>query len=234
MNKKTTFNSLNERKLSFDFWFSLFLFLFTVSAFSLRAMLDTENLPPMRLSLTLHAIGSTLWLAYVPLQSYLATKRLIRIHKPLGWISVGLAITILLSGIIISLEFFERVQATDPNFGRILFSFFFAGVVNFFLFSVFYTLGMLRLRNIAFHKRMMVFASLALVPPAFNRVVFAFDLPFFITNVGWPILVIIFLFLDYRREKQFHIASRVGLGLILLSYITGIIGTGIYTVITTR
>ena len=88
---------------------------------------------------------------------------------------------VLLSGIAISFSFLDRL-------GDRAFFPFFAGIVNFIQFSGFYALGVLKRRDSEFHKHMMLFASISLVLPAFNRIIFSFDLPRVIAPVGWVVL----------------------------------------------
>ena len=74
---------------------------------------------------------------------------------------------------------------------------------------------------------MVVFASVALIPPAFNRLVFAFNLPPFFTNVGWLLLVLGVPTYDRRKEGGLTAGSKVGLALVGLSIVSAIIGTGL-------
>jgi len=215
-----------NRELNIFFWFSLFLLVFAITAFTLRAWLDAENLPSMGNSLVVHAIACGLWLAYVPTQAYLIAKRRITIHQTLGWASVVLAIAVVSSGVIISFEFLERMEA-NAIFRDRAFFFFFAGIVNFALFFSFYTLAIVRRRDREFHKRMMMFASVVLIPPAFNRLVFAFDLPPSVTNIGWLFLVFVIPIYDRWKEGRLTSGSKIGLGLVALGIFTVIVGTGL-------
>ena len=201
-----------DRTLTFYFWYSLALFVFTVAAFSMRAILDTDRLPPLNLALLSHTIACVLWLAYVPTQAFLVTNRQVRNHRTLGWWSVPLAVLVLLSGIAISFSFLDRLG------DRVSFPFF-AGIVNFMQFSVFYALGVLGRRDSDFHKHMMLFASISLVLPAFNRIIFSFDLPRVIAPVGWVVLFTVVPIYDLAKDRKIAPASWVALLLVILQFV---------------
>ena len=201
-----------NRKLTFYFWYSLVLFVFVVTAFSMRAMIDTERLPPLNLALLTHTIACVLWLAYVPTQAFLIADRQVRSHRTLGWWSVPLAVLVLLSGIAISFSFLDRI-------GDGVFFPFFAGIVNFFQFSAFYILGVLNRRTPDFHKHMMLFASISLVLPAFNRIIFSFDLPRGIAPIGWILLFTVVPIFELVKDRKISSASWVALLLVILHFI---------------
>ncbi len=207
------------KRPGFFFWFGVLLFLLAVGGFGLRASLDAENLPPMRAWLTIHALSSGLWLAWVPLQAILISQRQLRLHRSFGLASLPLAVVVLISGVVISFEFFER---TDFFFA------FFPGVLNLILFFVCYALAMLQRRDGAFHKRLMTFASLALIPPAFNRVVFAFGLDMAVTHVTWLLLVLVVPIHDRLVDGCVGRGSKVGVGLVLASVVGSIVGIGMH------
>ena len=204
--------SLVDRKLTFYFWYSLALLVFVVAAFSIRAMLDTERLPPLNLALVSHTITCLLWLTYVPAQAFLVTSRRFRNHRTLGWWSMPLALLVLLTGVAISFSFLGRI-------GDRAFFPFFAGIVNFFLFSAFYSLGVARRRDADFHKHMMLYASVSLVLPAINRLIFSFDLPRAIAPVGWVLLFTAVPIYDLLKNRKVASASWVALLLVVLHFV---------------
>lgn len=218
-----------DRKLTFYFWYSFGLFVFVISAFSMRAILSTEGLPPLSLSLITHTIACTIWLAYVPMQAYLITTRRVKNHRTLGWWSIPLAVMVLITGIAISFSFLERLQ-DSPRFGDRVFFVFWAGVVNFIQFSAFYTLGVLKRRDLDFHKHMMLFASISLVLPAFNRIIFSFDLSRAIAPVGWTLLFLVVPVYDLIKDRKISKASWVAILLLVLQFV----GSGLGDTINSR
>lgn len=228
----TTTRAPKQRSLTFFFWFNAILCVIIFSAFTLRALLDTDGLPPMRLSLIVHAVTSALWMLLVPLQSWLVSTRRLKIHRPLGWASVGLAISVVLSGIVISIEFYDRTtlenEFSNPGFDATVFGFTFGGVLSVVLFGICYTAALVRLRDIAFHKRMMTFASVFIFPPAFNRLVFAFDWPLQVTNISFLFVLAALPIYDRRTEGNLTRASKAALVLFVANAITMAVATAAF------
>lgn len=223
----------NTRPLSFYFWFSLALCLVVYVAFALRALLDADGLPPMRLSLVVHAVTSALWVALVPLQSWLVSKRKVKVHRPLGWASVGLAVSVVLSGLVISVEFYDRLSLdpdfSDPDFASAVFGFTFGGVMSLVLFGICYTAALVRLSDISFHKRMMTYASVFIFPPAFNRLMFAFDLPPQLTNFFFLGVLAVIPLHDRRTEGRLTRASKAALLLLGINVVAMIVATALFS-----
>lgn len=211
------------REPTFYFWYSLLLFVFVVTAFSIRALLDTEALPPMSVWLVVHTVTCVLWLAYVPTQAFLITKGLTNNHRTLGWASIGLAIVILISGVAVNFSLLERLQ-TNPRFSEQAFLIFFGGIVNFAQYAVFYILGVIKRRDLDFHKHMMLFCSISISLPGFNRLVFAFDLSFAVTPIGWIMLFTAVPLYDLIKRRKISRASWLALLLVVLQFVISGVG----------
>lgn len=205
------------KKYSFFFWFNLTLFLIVVTAFPLRALLKPENLPPIRLSLHIHAVSTGIWYFLILIQSYLVKKNKYKTHVLLGWISIALAIVLVWSGTIIIFEYWYR---TDD------FALFFGSILSLIMFSICYVLGIWFRKDLEFHKRIMVFASISCISPALTRYSLIFGIPFGWHNLVWIALALAIPFYDYKRKKKINNASKIGVMLLALIFLGMILFAG--------
>lgn len=208
---------MKSKKYTFFFWLSLLLFLIVVTAFPLRALLKPENLPPVRLSLHIHAVSTGLWYFLILLQSYLVTKNKYKVHELLGWISVALSIILVWSGTIVIFEYWHR---TDD------FALFFGSILSLIMFSICYILGILYRKDLEFHKRIMIFASVSCISPALTRYSLIFGIPFGWHNLVWIALALVIPIYDYRNNKKISNASKIGVLLLALIFIGMILFAG--------
>lgn len=150
-------------KLSVWGVYAIILLLIPTVFFPLRAILQTDNLPPMRIELHIHAVSAGLWCVLVVIQCLLIGKRNHKLHRTFGWWSMGLAAALVISGLIINYQFYQRLE---------LYRAFLGGVISMIMFSVFYCAGLLLRKKRDFHKRMMIFATICCMPAPLNRVAF--------------------------------------------------------------
>jgi hypothetical protein len=72
---------------------------------------------------------------------------------------------------------------------------------------------------------MMVFASVFIFPPAFNRLVFAFDLPPQLTNISFLLVMAVIPMYDWRIEGRLTFASKFAIALLLINIVSMIAAT---------
>lgn len=182
--------------------YALLLFLVPLIGFPLHAILQPEALPPMRFVLHLHAVSAGFWFMLVIAQSFLMSKRNYKLHAKLGWWSIALAILVALSGVIITQQFYERTGN---------FHFYFGSLISFGMFGLFYVLGILRRKDKAFHKRIMIFATISLMPAATNRFAFIFGLDPSLSGPIWIALAALVPIYDLVTLRRITMASVVGI-----------------------
>ena len=150
-------------KLSIWGNFTIILFLVPLIGFPLHAILQPEMLPPMRFVLHVHAVSAGWWFMLVIAQASLISTRNYKLHMRLGWWSAALAFLVVFSGVLVTMQFYERRGDWPFTLGSL---------ISFGMFALFYVLGVLWRRDAPNHKRMMVFATIALMPAATNRFAF--------------------------------------------------------------
>ena len=185
----------------FSAWggYALFLLCIPLLFFPLRAALQPDNLPPMRLELHIHAVSSGLWCVLVLLQSLLIGSRKHRLHKTLGWWSIGLAVSLVISGLIINYQFYLRLDIYRAYLG---------GIVSMVMFSLFYISGILMRRSPDFHKRMMIFATICCMPAPLNRVAFITEVsPEILSGPVWLAMAAVVPAYDIATQRKLTKAS---------------------------
>lgn len=182
--------------------FAIALFLVPLIGFPLHAIVQPNRLPPMRFVLHAHAVSAGLWFILVITQSFLISKRNYKLHKTLGWWSVGLAIVVLVSGLIVTAQFYER---------RGMWGFTLGSYISFGMFALFYICGLLGRKNGGFHKRMMLFATIALMPAATNRFAFVFGLDPSLSGPIWIATASLIPIYDLITTRRVSRASMIAI-----------------------
>ncbi len=149
----TAFSSFSSR-------LSLVLLALVIVGFSSRAALFPDRLPPGRATLYLHIVVTGAWFVLLLGQTVLVNLGHRRRHRTIGRYSVALAVVIVVSGFIMVYENNARefiwVQVISNS-------------LNMVTFAVLFGLGIRHRKEPPYHKRMLIFASLAMMSPALAR-----------------------------------------------------------------
>lgn len=185
------------------------IILFTVIAcFGAKAIFDTEDLPPITPLHHLHAVSMLGWFVLFAVQPTLIHRGHHRVHRLLGRLSPLLVLVFMALAIQISLLNWQRMGfALIPT----------ANGVNLILFSALYVAAIAWRHHTAAHQRLMLYASLAMMGPAFGRIPEIFDLA--PTLAALPLLVyqLAPVVHDRRAYGRIHPATWVGFALMLLA-----------------
>ena len=122
--------------------------------------------PPPPLILDLHGAASVVWFGLVSTQVLLAERGDIRMHRTLGWVTVGLAAAMAPLGITAAMVDMAR-QVTHPDYAPQFIGEEFQDV---FAFVVMTTAGVLTRKNRAEHSRFMILAAVALMDVGPGRI----------------------------------------------------------------
>lgn len=122
-----------------------------------------DALAPMRPILHLHALSFGAWFLFATVQASLIQTGNTALHMKLGQLSLLIVLIMLPSGIYVSMENAQRTGNNIILYGNI------TSVVAF---VIFYCIALLRRGPGEWHKRMMLFASLSIMLPAFARVTY--------------------------------------------------------------
>ena len=143
---------------------------FTLIAFALKAIIHPEVQARYTSLVVFHAGSMVAWLILLASQSFLAARFKLTAHRASGRASIALVAAMLLSGSVISWRIgleLGRAEVTVVNLAA------FATFIPLYALAVHYA----RRRDIAAHRQAMLIATLALMTPAYARVVQVLGLP---------------------------------------------------------
>lgn len=143
---------------------------FTLFAFGLKAIVQPEVQARYTPIVVFHAVSMIAWLTLLASQSFLAARFKLGAHRATGRASIALVGAMLVSGAVISWRIgleLGRPEVTVVNLAA------FATFIPLY----FAALHFARARDIAAHRQAMLIATLALMTPAYARVVQVLGLP---------------------------------------------------------
>lgn len=143
---------------------------FTLVAFGLKAIVHPEVQARYTPIVVLHAASMVAWLTLLATQAFAAARFRLAAHRAMGRASIALVATMLASGAVISWRIGQELGRPEVT------------IVNLAAFATFIPLYGLALhfarrRDIAAHRQAMLIATLALMTPAYARVVQVLGLP---------------------------------------------------------
>lgn len=146
------------------------LLVFTLIAFGLKALIHTEVQARFTPIVIVHALSMVAWLGLLAGQAYLASANRLRRHRTLGTASLSLVAVMTATGMIIAINIGEelgRIEVTIVNIAA------FATFLPLYAAALWFA----RHRRIAEHRMAMLIGTLALMTPAYARVVQVLELP---------------------------------------------------------
>jgi hypothetical protein len=159
--------------------------------------------PSLTLRVHVHGLLFTTWVLLFLMQSFLIARRRSSLHRRLGVVGAPLIAGMLVSGLSVSIAW---ARVDSPATGAI------AGVprlaavaiplVSVALFALFAALGLLYRRRANVHKRLMLLATIALLPPALGRISFLASRgpgAFFAVTSLFIIALAVYDYLLYKR-----------------------------------
>lgn len=201
----------------FFFYMTIGLILVVVSGFSVLAFQRPGG--PLATPLYLHVHGGIFlsWFLLLAVQSRLASRGTLDLHRKLGRLSIVLACIIVLVG-----YFVIRMAVHKPGFtiaGRpAVFGAVFP-IFDMITFSIAYSLGILFRRRMHAHKRFMLISAVMMIDPAVARLVLGLGGPGSLILVLELSIFVVMLTYDVARLQRPHWATLVGLGLYLGAFV---------------
>lgn len=186
---------------------------------------------PLPVQAIVHGLFASLWTLVFLVQPWLVAARRVRLHRSIGYVGVATAVALVVSGAIVTLYFVPRaVGFSIPLFPTIpvrpIAGTFFGNFLSLLAFTVFVTLAVRRRQQPEMHKRMMFFATLSIIGPAFaanQRPVGAF-LQQFLPQIADPGIAFVLgsaialVVYDFRRLRSAHAATLIGIGILTINY----------------
>ena len=177
-----------------------------------------SSLPPPGLPfwVHLHGVVMTAWILLFALQSCLVGRRAFSLHRRLGWLSIGLITVMVPLGFVTNAMAIQR-GATPPFFTPAMMMA--ADGIDLCLFTGLYTAAILLRRHGAWHKRLMLCATILLTWPALARLPPLGELGLsMIIPASVALLILLALIgpaFDLVTRRRVHPAYLWGVGLII-------------------
>jgi len=143
---------------------------FTLFAFALKAFAHPQVQARYTPIVVFHAVSMIAWLSLLASQAFAAARFKLAAHRATGRASIALVAAMLVSGSAISWNIGQELGRPEVTVVNL------AAFVT-FIPLYFAALHFARARNIAAHRQAMLIATLALMTPAYARVVQVLGLP---------------------------------------------------------
>jgi len=184
----------------FYLFMSLLIAVVVVYGFShtIEKNLIHPRIQPPRI-LYLHSVVFSAWVLFFILQSALVRSRNVRLHRTLGWVGVGFAVSIVVLGYTTSTSVIRLGVQHRLPFPFV--SFFIIAIMDLICFAVPFTLAIYWRRRPDCHRRLMLVATCALTEAAFARFP---SLHIFLAPIGLDTLIILGVVRDIIVEHRVH------------------------------
>ena len=196
MTKKRT--SILERY--FYLFMSLLITVVVVYGFSYtinQNLLHPRVQPPQ--IVYLHSFVFSAWVLFFILQSALVRSHNVRLHRTLGWVGAGLAVSILVLGYTTSTAVLRVAIQRRLPFPTV--SFLIVEIMELVCFAVPFALAIYWRKRPDFHRRLMLIATCALTEAAFGRIP---SLPALFAPAGVDALILLGVVRDIIVERHIH------------------------------
>ena len=167
--------------------------------------------PTLKPLVRLHAGVSAGWIALLVAQAYLVATRRTARHRRLGVLGGALAAGVIVFGWLVA------VRSTDPGLNPRAFEFFILPSSELLVFTILTACALYWRNAPSTHKRLMLLATLALIPAATTRPTPPESILFLLGMIGVPEAVFILALVahDLRTVRRVHPATMWGGVLVL-------------------
>jgi len=171
----------------------------------------TRSLAPLPPVVHLHGLFFFGWIVLLVTQSVLINVRNVPLHRSLGTLGIGIGTGVVLVGTLITLlSVRASVTAPSPDNNNLTY----LSVTAIVSFAVLFVLAIRNVRTPDNHKRLILFATINLLPPGVNRLYMVSlgltELPLLATYLTLDALAIALLIHDWRTLGKLSTASLVG------------------------
>ena len=224
-------NQSSKHSSDTTFFFSLTVLITAIvfSGFISNWIVNPDNLGRMTIWIGLHGAFSATWYLVLINQIRLSKSHNMNVHRLIGKLSALLVGAIVISGLVMTFDLYERLvgfgvfNPDDPSARIRAGGLIGSTVLQWGIFAVVFTLGIIYRHKPAHHKRFMLASAIQMMPEGINRLIHLLALP------GYTLLVIVFLIYvslmiyDWKVNRRLHSSSVISFSLFVL------LATSIYT-----
>jgi hypothetical protein len=198
---------------SFFFWITVVMALFIFSGFGLTYWIPmaTGSLAPLPPVVHLHGFFYFSWIVLLIVQSILINAKKVQVHRSLGTFGIAIGTGVLILGAFMTV-LSVRLGGPDPSPTSNALSY--LSVVAVLSFGALFFLAIGNTSKPENHKRLILFATINLLPPGINRLyMVSFGLmapPLLATYLTMDALAIAMLVHDWRKHGKIGAAALTG------------------------
>ena len=183
--------------------------------------------------LVVHGLVMSTWMLLLVIQTGLVQAKRVRAHKTLGWVALAVAFLLIPTGIMAMSGFGPRLLALGVpahilRDGMSLL--FWIDVFSLLLFPSLIGVAIYYRRNMAIHKRLMLFAAFTVLVPAIGRMTAQIAEAKSFGGINWPLSWGILLGLmlcvpvyDFLLSRKIHKTTMVAFVVVLLGMLLSVI-----------
>jgi hypothetical protein len=185
------------------------------------------EVPPIPAYLHVHGATVTAWFVWLIVQASLVNVNRIDVHRRIGMLGAVIGAAVIPAGLMATLQFVPRLPEMGFQFEQA--SWFITWVVwaNFHMllgFVAFLAVALMLRRRTDIHKRLMLLATISLMPPPLARIAqnlgYMLEQETIFVTVIWLLLLVPILVYDLVTGKRVHPATAIG-GLCFLLVVFG-------------
>lgn len=165
----------------------------------------------------IHGIMYSLWIVMIITQPLLIKLRLTHLHKKIGYAGLALAIGMFIIGIVMA--FVSNQAAIDAGNVNRAMAFLIVPLTDMILFGTFITLTIFNLRDREMHKRLILLATLSILPAAFGRIIGIYGIHPLVGLFLQESILFAGIIFDLLTRKKIHSAYILGGGAVVLIHL---------------
>lgn len=213
-------------KFSFFFWMALAMAFFIFSGFGLTYLqpMATRTGLPLPPIVHLHGVVFFSWILLLVVQPLLVNTGNVKLHRSVGTFGIVIAAMLILMGSLITIMFAgSQIGNRTPDYPNLMY----LSVMAVIGFAALFCLAIRNVRTPESHKRLILFATIFLLPPGINRLYMVlFELvnaPVFWTYLTMDMLVVAILIYDWRSLGKISKASMIGASCVVVPHVLHVV-----------
>ena len=175
------------------------------------------DVPPIPFYLHVHGATVTAWFVWLVFQASLVNVNRVDVHRRIGIAGAVLGAAVVPGGLMATLQVVGRLPELGLELEAAIYFISWVIWVNFHMllgFVGFLAVALLLRRRTDIHKRLMLLASISLIPPALARISAWFgwvlEQEIIVVTITWLLLLVPMFLHDLIVEKRVHKATALG------------------------
>ena len=175
------------------------------------------DVPPIPFYLHVHGATVTAWFVWLVSQASLVNVNRVDVHRRIGLAGAVLGAAIIPAGLMATLQVVGRLPEMGFELEPIIYFISWVVWANFHMllgFVAFLAVALLLRRRTDYHKRLMLLASMSLIPPPVARIAqnlgWMLEQEIVFVTVVWLLLFVPLLVYDLISAKRVHIVTAIG------------------------